>query len=75
MRIGAMSFSLSPALSREIPPLLNPLPQAGEEANEKGNFQFRRERGIEVSLREFYDSVHAADFFTRLTWAAAGSLT
>ena len=26
-------------------PLLNPLPQAGEEANEKGNPQFLRERG------------------------------
>ena len=26
-------------------PLLNPLPQAGEEANEKGTFQSLREKG------------------------------
>jgi nicotinate-nucleotide pyrophosphorylase (carboxylating) len=37
----------SPTLSRRTTPLLNPLPQAGEEANEKGNLQSLRERGTE----------------------------
>ena len=38
-----MSALIKKPLSRS--PLLNPLPQAGEEANEKGNLQSMRERG------------------------------
>ncbi len=36
--------TLTPTLSRGEAPHLNPLPLAGEEANEKGNFQSLRER-------------------------------
>ena len=39
--------TLSPALSRRTPPLLNPFPQQGEGTNEKGNLQSLRERGTE----------------------------
>jgi len=40
----AMPVSLSPTLSRREAPLLNPLPQAGEEANEKSSLQSLRAR-------------------------------
>jgi hypothetical protein len=47
----AMTASLSPSSLPEGRPLLNPLPQAGEEANVKGAcFDLRDE----VSLREFH---------------------
>jgi len=39
----AMPVSPYPTFPRY--PLLNPLPQAGEEANEKGTFQSLREKG------------------------------
>ncbi len=41
--LTGMPVSLSPTLSRDCPHL-NPLPQAGEEANEKGNRYFLRAR-------------------------------
>lgn len=43
---------ISPTLSRDCP-LLNPLPQASEEANEKSNFVSQRARGQKIRYASF----------------------
>ena len=40
-----LALPVSPCPTFPRYPLLNPLPQAGEEANEKGTFQSLREKG------------------------------